>query len=326
MKTPKISVIIPVYKVEKYLKKCINSVIKQTYKDIEIILVDDGSPDACPEICDDFAKKDSRINVIHKQNGGLSSARNAGLDIAVGQYVYFLDSDDYIEPNTLEIMIKKMRDNSIDIVIGGVKPFFEGKIKPNNFDNMVNYFSVFDKQVILDANQILQLPVIACEKLYKKSIIDEYNLRFDEGLINEDEAFNWYYNTKIKFGIFVPNKFYNYLIRPDSIVGNKQKGQKIGDLLQIVDKVYEHLKTYKLLSKYKRKFKHWATSMINSAKRLAQTFNDQTLVNKCDEYHKKYATESFAKKVFSVYNSYDGKYKIIKICGIKIKLQRKNNN
>ena len=91
-----ISVIVPIYNVEKYLDKCVDSIINQTYKNLEIILVDDGSPDNCPQMCDDYAKKDSRIRVVHKENGGLSDARNAGMKVATGEYVSFIDSDDYI--------------------------------------------------------------------------------------------------------------------------------------------------------------------------------------------------------------------------------------
>ena len=98
-----ISIIVPVYKVEKYLDKCVESIVEQTYKNLEIILVDDGSPDNCPAMCDEWAQKDSRIKVIHKENGGLSSARNAGLDACTGEYIYFLDSDDYIADNCIVI-------------------------------------------------------------------------------------------------------------------------------------------------------------------------------------------------------------------------------
>ena len=102
-----ISIIVPVYKVEKYLDKCVESIVEQTYKNLEIILVDDGSPDNCSAMCDEWAQKDSRIKVIHKENGGLSSARNAGLDACTGEYIYFLDSDDYIADNCIETLFYK---------------------------------------------------------------------------------------------------------------------------------------------------------------------------------------------------------------------------
>ena len=99
-----ISVIVPIYKVEKYLDECISSIVNQTYRNMQIILVDDGSPDRCGEICDEWAKRDSRIMVIHKSNGGLSDARNAGIDVAIGEFIVFIDSDDWVESTMLEVM------------------------------------------------------------------------------------------------------------------------------------------------------------------------------------------------------------------------------
>lgn len=113
---PKISVIIPVYKVEKYLERCVDSVRKQTLEDLEIILVDDGSPDNCPQMCDDFARYDTRIQVIHKENGGLSSARNAGMKVATGEYIFFLDSDDWLELDGMELLYNTAEEYHVDFV------------------------------------------------------------------------------------------------------------------------------------------------------------------------------------------------------------------
>ena len=115
----KVSIIVPVYNVEKYLDKCIESIVNQTYRNIEIILVDDGSPDKCPEICNEWAKKDDRIKVIHKENGGLSSARNAALEIAQGDYITFVDSDDWIENDMIQSMLTCAAKNDADIVCCG---------------------------------------------------------------------------------------------------------------------------------------------------------------------------------------------------------------
>lgn len=116
MKIPSISVIIPIYKVEKYLKRCVESVRKQTLTDLEIILVDDGSPDNCPRICDEYLRKDSRIKVIHKQNGGLASARNAGMNIATGNYLFFLDSDDWLELDGMQRLYETAEKYQVDFV------------------------------------------------------------------------------------------------------------------------------------------------------------------------------------------------------------------
>ena len=112
-----ISVVIPVYKVEKFIRNCVDSVIAQTYKDLEIILVDDVSPDGCPAICDEYAAADKRIKTVHKENGGLSSARNAGLDVATGEYVFFVDSDDYISENAIERLYEALIKEKADIAI-----------------------------------------------------------------------------------------------------------------------------------------------------------------------------------------------------------------
>ena len=113
----KVSVIVPVYKVEKYLKKCIDSILNQTYRDLEVILVDDGSPDQCGTICDRYGREDSRVHVIHKENGGLSDARNTGVERASGEYILFVDSDDYIEPELVEKTVKAAEKTGCDLVM-----------------------------------------------------------------------------------------------------------------------------------------------------------------------------------------------------------------
>ena len=125
MNLPKISVIIPVYKVEEYISRCIKSVVDQTYSNLEIILVDDGSPDNCPAICDKWAEKDSRIKVIHKKNGGLSDARNAGMQIASGEFIGFVDSDDWISKEMYQLLYENMKENESDISACGVKLVWE---------------------------------------------------------------------------------------------------------------------------------------------------------------------------------------------------------
>ena len=118
---PKISVIIPVYKVEKYLDRCVNSVLNQTLKDIEVILIDDGSPDGCPAMCEEYKKKDNRVRVIHKENGGLGYARNSGLEIATGEYIAFVDSDDFIEEDMYESLYSDAIKYNADVVLQGWK-------------------------------------------------------------------------------------------------------------------------------------------------------------------------------------------------------------
>lgn len=217
MDKAKISIIIPVYKVEQYLRNCIESVINQTYTNWELILVDDGSPDRCGEICDEYAAKDSRIRVIHKENGGLSSARNAALDLPPkGEFVTFLDSDDFWHPEYLETLMNLQQKYHADLVQCGfvrgsesVFPPIEGSISIDVLDN----HEVFIKE---KAN------VIMCGKLYRTSLFD--GIRMPVGLYNEDDWTAWklYYRAK---SIVVTNQaLYYYTINPASIMG--QLGKK----------------------------------------------------------------------------------------------------
>ena len=142
-----ISIVIPVYKVEKYLEKCVESVINQTYKNLEILLVNDGSPDNCPKICDEYAQKDNRIKVIHKENGGLSDARNAGIDVAAGKYIAFVDSDDYVSNDYIEYMYNLIKEYNTQMATCETEVINAEKnkvIKPREFEENIEVFSKRD--------------------------------------------------------------------------------------------------------------------------------------------------------------------------------------
>lgn len=130
---PKLSVVVPVYKVEKFLSRCIDSLLAQDYENIEVVLVDDGSPDTCPEICDRYAKADKRVKVVHKCNGGLCSARNAGIDVSTGEYITFVDSDDWVENNAYTPLVSYMLDNQLDIIGGYIVTSDLGKLRTRCF-------------------------------------------------------------------------------------------------------------------------------------------------------------------------------------------------
>lgn len=184
-----ISVIVPVYKVEEYLDRCVESIVNQTYTNLEIILVDDGSPDNCPQMCDEWAKKDNRIKVIHKENGGLSDARNAGLDIAQGEYVGFVDSDDYIHSKMYELLYKSIISNNSDMSICDTRIVDEDG---NSIINK-NLFSPFTQKnisgkMILEQKLFEKVAwkwIVVWPKLYAKCLFE--NVRFLIGKINEDE-------------------------------------------------------------------------------------------------------------------------------------------
>ena len=211
-----VSVIIPIHNVEKYLGKCIESVTKQTYSNLEIILVDDESPDSCGKICDEWAKKDDRIIVIHKKNGGLSSARNAGIDICKGDYILFIDSDDYIELDMIEKMYKKIIDTSSDICICNYLWEYPNKIKKKTFSDktiVVNNDNIYDFLY----NEYALLTIVSWNKLYKKQLFE--NIRFPEGRIHEDQYVICDILEHTEKMVYILDEyFYHYVQRDGSIM------------------------------------------------------------------------------------------------------------
>ena len=213
-----ISVIVPVYNVEKYLRRCIDSIINQTYTNLEIILVDDGSPDNCGKICDEYADKDSRIKVIHQQNGGLSAARNAGLDIATGDYIGFVDSDDYIAPEMYEKLYEALVQSDADVSICNFQRVDEegNRLKTRekiNNDIFTNYQALTE----LQGNKGLCF-IIVCNKLFNKALFNE--VRFPLGKKCEDNyiAHKLIYNSKR--AVCIDDILYYYLQRETSIMSN----------------------------------------------------------------------------------------------------------
>ena len=216
-----LSIIVPVYNVEPYLRRCIDSILAQTFTDFELILVDDGSPDNCPAICDEYAEKDPRIVVIHKENGGISDARNAGLDIARGEYIGFVDSDDFIHPQTYEIALKAAFDYEADIVQWGLLKF--QNIDEIEIDSVQQSESAFRNILIFDnvANtyypeNIWKISHTVWNKLYKRHIFD--NVRFPKGLINEDSYILLQTLDASSKYVIIEEKLYYYYQRADSIM------------------------------------------------------------------------------------------------------------
>lgn len=210
---PVISVIIPVFNVEKFLPKCVESILSQTEKNIEIILVDDGSKDSSPAICDAFAEKDSRVKVLHKENGGVSSARNLGLDTAEGKYISFIDSDDWIEKDTYETALKENAEYNAEIVCW--KACFEG-----NFDEMKD----FSETGLIDLSERHADELFSCavwNKMILREMIEKYKIRFHKtGSYGEDNCFNIKCFSASKNILGVPQRFYHYVFRAGSAVRN----------------------------------------------------------------------------------------------------------
>lgn len=227
MEQSKVSVIVPVYNVEHYLKKCINSICQNTYKNLEIILVDDGSTDFSGKICDEFKDKDPRIKVIHKSNGGLSSARNAGMKEMTGQYILFVDSDDYLDSDIIELMIKEALKYDADIVQSGYERVNEEGKKLYRFIPQKR-LCVGQKAIVKEFFEDKNLSVIACGKLFRKEIIDE--LSFLEGKNHEDNIFMTDLLERAERLISIDRDGYKYLSRNNSIVKMKFNEKKFDAL------------------------------------------------------------------------------------------------
>lgn len=224
MESKKVSIIVPVYKVEKFLERCVESIIKQTYQNIEIILIDDESPDECPKMCDQYEIKDNRIKVIHKKNGGLSDARNAGLDIASGEYIAFVDSDDWIEADFIETLYMNAEREKADISVVGYQLIWEdGRIR--RFSRDEEYY-VFDREnAIRELLKQQKFQCMVCQKMYRKQIFE--TIRFPVGKIYEDVAIGLSTFLKAERVVVSGKVKYNYFQRSDSIVNAKFDKRKL---------------------------------------------------------------------------------------------------
>lgn len=216
MQGPLVSIIVPIYKVEPYLRRCLDSIVNQTYTNLEVILVDDGSPDNCPQICDEYAVKDSRIVVIHKENGGLSDARNAGLDICKGEYISFVDSDDWVDNRYIEVLLEGITKNNADIAIGEIKKIgtFE-KPLPFGASSFITYSPIEAIKRIYTKTEASF--IAAWGKLFKASIF--LDLRFPLSKIHEDEYVNYIWFSKSNNIVYTDTILYYYFSRSDSITG-----------------------------------------------------------------------------------------------------------
>lgn len=207
---PLISVIVPVYNTEKYLRKCVDSIINQTYKKLEIILVDDGSPDNSGQICDDYVQKDERVKVIHKKNGGLSDARNAGIKVAMGEYLGFVDSDDWIEPQMYQKLIENSIKFNAEISVGGVA---ELKEKDGQYERIRTwehrYATGCTVPKITAMKEFFLGSWSAWDKIYRKEIFDD--IIFPFGIINEDDAIALRQLDKCSTICYTDETFYNYI-------------------------------------------------------------------------------------------------------------------
>lgn len=223
-----ITIIVPAYNVEKYIKKCVNTIVNQTYRNLEIILVDDGSTDSTGKICDEYEEKDKRIKVIHKENGGLSDARNCGIDIAKGNYILTIDSDDYVDLEIVEFLYNDLKKHNADISTCLPLEIYENSSE-NLKNNCENKNTVLDTQTALENLMYLKdVTVSAWGKMYKKELFE--NVRYPKGKLYEDLATTYLLFANAKTVSTNTKKMYYYLIREGSIMSAKFSKNRMDSL------------------------------------------------------------------------------------------------
>ncbi len=248
-----ISVIVPIYKVENYIHKCIDSILSQTYSNLEIILVDDGSPDNCPQICDDYAIKDGRIKVVHKSNGGLSDARNAGMQVASGDYISFIDSDDYIASNMYELLLNRITEDDSDISICGVEMIWEEEKAPTKLTIDGSYL-LDNKDAMYALLRETKIKQPVWNRLYKRKTVD--GTFFAKGKYHEDVFWSYQAIAKAEKVSVIGTPCYFYLQRKGSIMGENFSVKRLDSLegykerLQFLEKNYPEFVEQERTSRY----------------------------------------------------------------------------
>ena len=299
-----ISVIVPVYKVEPYLRKCVDSILNQTYSNLEVILVDDGSPDNCGAICDEYAAKDSRVKVIHKENGGLSDARNAGLDAMRGEYVAFVDSDDWIDANMFNSLMYNLKSFGSDVSVAGV--FVE--VEVNGIITESTKHTYAEKSFFESNERAIQRYLTgawsAWGKVFNSNLFS--NLRFPINELNEDEAIVLNLYSQCKRICYSNETFYHYMQRPhsNSITASKFSSKKLAwvnhckNNLELIKVNYPELEEYAISryrhsivwalreiilssSDFSREFRQLKKELMQNA----HTFEHAPFINKTEKLH-----------------------------------------
>ena len=243
----KISVIIPVYNVEYYLKRCLDSVLNQTYTNLEILLIDDGSSDTSGNICDEFAQQDNRITVFHTKNEGAACARNFGIKKASGKYLFFVDGDDFIEQDTIEKMVKLSNNGNIDIIYCDYFKYYD--------DSNKQYMSLIPFYGLNKNTHILAMPGPVC-KLIKKELFIENNLFFLPGKCFEDNAIMPLLSALSKDYCYLKEAKYYYFQRNESALNSKEYNPKWEDIFEVLNYLYKGFVEKNLFDKYKSEIEY----------------------------------------------------------------------
>lgn len=276
-----VSIVVPVYKVEQYLERCVQSICEQTYPELEIILVNDGSPDCCGEICEELAKKDHRIQVVHKQNGGLSDARNAGVKYATGKYLLFVDSDDYIAKDLVEKTVAEAEKGKCDLVL------FDYYCVENGTEEIRTIKLPTDRIFSLkEEHQLLLAPPAAWTKLFNREFYMKAECPFPKGLYFEDLATTPIFFLKAERISYLKEPLYYYIIRENSIMTGKNYEKSSHDKIEVLDhilSVYRETGNYDLYHE-ELEYLIFANAFFEPSKELVLAGEDGTYLQKYREY------------------------------------------
>lgn len=286
----KVSVVVPVYNVQKYLSRCINSLLEQTLSGMQIILVDDESPDMCPQLCDEFALKYSNLKVVHRKNGGLGLARNSGIEVADGEYIAFVDSDDYVDLNMMEVLYNECKSNDLDVIYSEfntneypgyrVIPHDERIYRGNEIENLKLDFVGAEP----DYPSSVKYEPSACKGLYSLKLIKENNIRFlsERMYISEDVLFNLDVLNHSKNAKIVPFQFYHYCLNGNSLTHTYR-----------ADRWEKQCLMLKTLEKYKKYFSDASTFNLRLSRTAMAYFRMAATIELhygCFSWKKKYST------------------------------------
>lgn len=300
---PIISIIVPIYNVEKYLPKCIESILNQNFKEFELILVDDGSPDRSGDICDKYASKDNRIKVIHKKNGGVSSARNAGLKAAIGDYIGFVDPDDYIDENMYKKLYELCKENYCDIGICRFNREINGKLTGKEIEDKIVTLNNMDAMRELFKGELYRFSL--CNKLFKRKCFN--NVVFPEGRIHEDLSTTYKLFANSSKSVYTPYLGYIYVKRENSILTSVYSEKRLQSLIgweEIIE--FMSISYSEIIDQVIATFTYWC--MDNVTYILKQVDNKKSVksyLNTIRGYTKKYYLYIRKNKVLTL------KYKFI---------------
>ena len=354
--TPFISVIVPIYNVEKYLPRCLDSILGQSFRDIEVICIDDGSTDRSAEILRLYAEQDERLRVITQENRGIAAARNAGLDVAVGRYITFMDSDDEVAPDIYEKLFSQ-NIGEVDAICFSAQELLDTGTEKKFFDS--GYFDVkFSGKVSLQDEDLFKLSATVWDKIFLRKNIEQLALRFPEGVLYEDNAFVWNYFILFRNTFFESDKLYFYYRREGSFIdGSKKKKEGLPfHYIKIIDVIYDFWLKQKVIPSKQHLFErlarflfraaigsanHWETSGLVyafacSVRRWCFVPNDKQLL----DISKGNLSISIGQFPFSIdiynlrklkrwerifYLGNSGPYKIVRIFGLKVFCWNRNH-